>query len=158
MILFGFTQRLMVLNQWIAISLLLTLLAELVTGYLWNRSHAASYPDVSLSYAQRKAGKEKTAKRPLIPCASSPVTRESLARFSVRKTKDLKRRLDPRTVLDSGFHAVDSGFQELCRWNMDSAFQLLEGFRIPWAAIRMAKPRIPDYTSKNFPDFGFHKQ
>ena len=33
--------------------------------------------------------------------------------------------------LDSGFHAVDSGFQVLCRWNLDSGFQSLISFRIP---------------------------
>ena len=40
-----------------------------------------------------------------------------------------------KTVLDSGFHAVDSGFQvldsSLCQWNLDSGFQCLVGFRIP---------------------------
>ena len=40
---------------------------------------------------------------------------------------------ESRTVLDSGFHAVDVGFQVLysnvCQW--DSGFQSLVGFRIP---------------------------
>ena len=42
---------------------------------------------------------------------------------------------EPKTVLDSGFHTVDSGIQvlnaSLCQWNLDSRFQLLVGFRIP---------------------------
>ena len=44
---------------------------------------------------------------------------------------------EPKTVLDSGFHAVDSGIQVLnlnaspCQWNLDSRFQLSVGFRIP---------------------------
>ena len=42
---------------------------------------------------------------------------------------------EPKTVLDSGFHAVDSGIQvlnaRLCQWNLDSRFQLLVRFRIP---------------------------
>ena len=41
---------------------------------------------------------------------------------------------ESRTLLDSGFHAVDSGFQllvlGLCQWNLDSGFQLLVGVRI----------------------------
>ena len=31
----------------------------------------------------------------------------------------------------------------LCRWNLDSGFQSLVGFRIPWAVVRISKPRIP---------------
>ena len=62
---------------------------------------------------------------------------------------------ESRTVLDSGFHAVDSGFQlldslDLCQWNLDSGFQLLVGFRIPTAVFRIPWLRIPDSTSKNF--------
>ena len=40
---------------------------------------------------------------------------------------------ESKTVLDSGFHAVDSGFQvldsSLCQWNLGC--QSLVGFRIP---------------------------
>ena len=56
-------------------------------------------------------------------------------------------------VLDSGFHAVNSGFQvldsSLCQWNLNSVFQSLLGFRTPWAVFRIPKPRIPDSTDKN---------
>ena len=47
----------------------------------------------------------------------------AICRPYIRKTK---------TVLDSGFHAVDSGFQildsSLCQRNLDSGFQSLVGF------------------------------
>ena len=62
-----------------------------------------------------------------------------------------------KTVLHSGFHAVDSGFQVVnpnSQWNsLNSRFQSLVGFRIPWAVFRIPKPRIPDSTRKNFPGF-----
>ena len=39
---------------------------------------------------------------------------------------------ESKTVLDSGFHAVNSGFQvldsSLCQWNLDSGFKSLEGY------------------------------
>ena len=42
---------------------------------------------------------------------------------------------EPKAVLDSGFHAVDSRIQvlnaSLCQWNLDSRFQLFVGFPIP---------------------------
>ena len=54
---------------------------------------------------------------------------------------------ESKSVMDSGFHAVDFGFQvldsSLCQWNLDSWFQYLLGFRIP-------KPRIPDSSSTFF--------
>ena len=53
---------------------------------------------------------------------------------------------------------------DLFQWNLDSGFQSLVGYRIPWAAFRIPKNRIldstasicwiPDSTSKNFPDSG----
>ena len=40
-----------------------------------------------------------------------------------------------KTVLDSRFHAVDSGFHvldsSLCQWNLDSRFRSLMGLRNP---------------------------
>ena len=35
-----------------------------------------------------------------------------------------------------------------------STFQSLVGFRIPWAVFQIPKPRILDFTRKNFPDSG----
>ena len=62
---------------------------------------------------------------------------------------------ESRTVLDSGFRNMDSG---LCQQNLDSGFQSLVGFRIPWAVFRIQKPRIRDTTSKILLDSGFLKQ
>ena len=67
---------------------------------------------------------------------------------------------ESRTVLDSGFHSVDSGFQVLdssiCSWKLDSGFQSLVGFRIPKPripdSILIKSFRIPDCRSKYFPD------
>ena len=44
----------------------------------------------------------------------------------------------------------------LCQWNLNSGSQSLLRFRIPWAVFRISKRRIPDFTGKIFPDFGFH--
>ena len=84
-----------------------------------------------------------------------------------------------KTVLDSGFHAVDSGFQEFrirCRFRIpdsgfavDSGFRTLSvefGFQIPIVnGIRDPSSRIPDSKAsdfatsrKSFPDSGFLKQ
>ena len=77
---------------------------------------------------------------------------------------------ESKTVLDSGFHAVDSGLTvldfSLCQWNMDFGFQSLVGFRIPWAVFWIPKSRtdfvfpnkkfseFADLLSKNFQDSG----
>ena len=62
---------------------------------------------------------------------------------------------ESKTVLDSGFLDADSGsgFR-----NLDSCFQSLVGFWIPWAVFRIPKPGILDSTSTIFPDFEFYKQ
>ena len=64
---------------------------------------------------------------------------------------------ESKTGLDSGFQVVDSGFQVLdssfCQWNLDSEFQSLVGFQIPWAVFWIPKPRIPDSTIKIFHGF-----
>ena len=61
-----------------------------------------------------------------------------------------------KTVLDPGFHVVVSRFQvldsSLCQWNLDSRFHSV--VRIQRAILSIPKPRIPDSTSKNFPDSG----
>ena len=66
----------------------------------------------------------------------------------------------PCTVLNSGFHAVDSRFQELdsslCQWNLDSGFQSLMSSRITGVVFRIPKSRIPDSNSKISLDYGFH--
>ena len=55
---------------------------------------------------------------------------------------------ESKTILDSGFHSVDSRFQvldpSLCQWNLESGFQLFVGFRIHLAVFRIPKPRIAD--------------
>ena len=79
--------------------------------------------------------------------------------FSVSLTSDSRHVRESKTVLDPGFHAVDSRFQvldfTLFQWNLDSGFQSFVGFRIPWAVFRIPKFRIPDSTSKSFLDSVF---
>ena len=64
------------------------------------------------------------------------------------------RARESKTVLDSVFHAVDSGFQlldpSLSQWNLESGFQSLVGFGIPDSLSC-----IPDSKVQ---DSGFHKQ
>jgi len=64
-----------------------------------------------------------------------------------------------------GFLILGTGFRILCQWNLDSGFQALVGFRIPWTAFRIPKPRIlgaaakifwiPELTSKTVPNSRF---
>ena len=75
----------------------------------------------------------------------------------------LWRRLgNPRQSVDSGFYAMDSGFQvlnfSLCEGNFDSGFQSLVRFQVSRAVFRIPKPRIPDFTSKIISESGFNKQ
>ena len=58
-----------------------------------------------------------------------------------------------KAFLDSGLHAMDSGFQVLDSrsFSVELGFQLLVGFRIP-------RPRISDSKGKHFQDSGFHIQ
>ena len=57
-----------------------------------------------------------------------------------------------KTVLDSGFHAVDFGFHALdssrCPWNLDSSIQIVPG-------IPDSLSCIPDSKAQ---DFRFHRQ
>ena len=70
------------------------------------------------------------------------------------ETSPLER--ESKTVLDCGFHPLNPGFKAL-----DSRFQSVVRFRIPWFVFRIPKPKIPestnisrilDSTSKNFLD------
>ena len=45
-----------------------------------------------------------------------------------------------------------------CQWDLVFEFQSIMGFRITWAVFRIPESRIPDSTSKIFPDSGFQKQ
>ena len=56
---------------------------------------------------------------------------------------------ESKTVLDSGFHAVDSGFwvldSKLFQLYLDSRISIVSGIpQIPWAVFRIPKPKIPD--------------
>ena len=53
-----------------------------------------------------------------------------------------------------GFRILGAKFRILCQVNLDSGFQPLVGFLIFLAVFWIPKPRIPDSTSKNFPDPG----
>ena len=58
-------------------------------------------------------------------------------------------------VLDSGFSCgfriPGTWFLTFCQWNLNFVFQLLAGFRIPWAGIRDSNATILDPTNENFP-------
>ena len=54
-------------------------------------------------------------------------------------------------ISDFEFQVLDSC---ICQSNLDSGFQSLVGFRIPWAVLQIPKHRIRDSTSKNFSDSG----
>ena len=64
--------------------------------------------------------------------------------------------MESKTVLDSGFHAVDSGFRIPGTWILDS-MSVKFGFPIPvvteWdSGFRIPNSRILDSRSKNVPD------
>ena len=50
-----------------------------------------------------------------------------------------------------GFRIPVTGFRILCQWNLESSgFQMLVGFRIPWAVFRFPRPRISIPQAKVF--------
>ena len=69
---------------------------------------------------------------------------------------------ESKTVLDSGFHTVDSGLQvidsSLCQWNLDSGFQLLVGFRFFKLCSGFQSPGFQISPAKFSLDSGFYKQ
>ena len=46
-----------------------------------------------------------------------------------------------------GFWIPDTGFRIVRQWNLDSGFQSLAGFRIPWVEFWIPKLRNPDSTN-----------
>ena len=67
---------------------------------------------------------------------------------------------ESKTVLDSGFCAVDSGFQVLrsglFQWNLDSGFRWLVGFRIVWAVFRIPWAKISRIPQSGFSYMGWN--
>ena len=73
----------------------------------------------------------------ILPTPPLNVQWQKLISLHVRKTE---------TVLDSGFHSLDSGFFASGTWIRNCIS--LVGFRIPLAEFRIPKWRIPDYFTK----------
>ena len=69
---------------------------------------------------------------------------------------------ESKTVLDSGFHAVDSspgiGFWMFCQWNWESGFQSLVGCLDSFSRIPNPKAKDSKFQSKNLLNSGFHKE
>ena len=159
----------MVVTKGMAISILLRLLAELVTGYLWNRSHAASYTDVSLSMRAKESGEGENGETSLDPlrfiASHTRVTRAFRARLPLCE----KRRAwgggwtpEQSWILDSTQWIPDfrnfvggtwiphsSSYRDSRLLELQSRLQS-PGFRITQARI----PRILDSISNNFLNTG----
>ena len=66
----------------------------------------------------------------------------------------LTRRTHGKVIQDSlkfwiqryGLQIPGNGFWIFCQWNLNSGFQSLVGFRIPWAEFRIPKTRIPIFS------------
>ena len=86
---------------------------------------------------------------PLYPAHPDSYTRSSSLRlcFTPCKTQGGRRQ---SWIPDSTPWIPDFkyGIQDFCQCSVDSRFQSLMGFRIPWSVFRIQKPRIPDSTSK----------
>ena len=144
----------MVVTKGMAISILLRLLAELVTGYLWNRSHAASYTDVSLSMRAKESGEGENGETSLDPlrfvASHTRITRTRAfrARLLCAKNEGPEEEAGPQNSL--GFWIPRSGFR------ISGTLSVELGFRIP--VVR----GIPDSLSCNpdckVQDSGLHKQ
>ena len=144
----------MVVTKGMAISILLRLLAELVTGYLWNWSHAASYTDVSLSMRAKESGQGENGETSLDPlrfvASHTRVTRTRAfrARLLCAKNEGPEEEAGPQNSL--GFWIPPSGFR------ISGTLSVELGFHIP--VVR----GIPDSLSCNpdckARDSGLHKQ
>ena len=103
----------------------------------------------------------------MIKCANGNKTRAGIfwpqaqgsGGWGKEKKVDERSKRNPRQTwtLNATSRIPDS--RNYCRFqpfqrNLDSGFQSLVGFRILWNVFRIPKPKIPDSTSKNFPDSG----
>ena len=144
----------MVVTKGMAISILLRLLAELVTGYLWNWSHAASYTDVSLSMRAKESGGGENGETSLDPlrfvASHTRVTRTRAFRARLLCAKNEGPEEEAGTQNSLGFWIPRSGFR------ISGTLSVELGFRIP--VVR----GIPDSLSCNpdckARDSGLHKQ
>ena len=111
----------------------------------------------------------------LIVCISPMYHTSLLTMYYWRKTRFWKRRVMPLyvSVAETSYHLKKSSprkpcildsrpctfripgtrFWIPCQWNLDCGYQSFAGFRIPWAELRIPKPRIPDSTSNIFSKF-----
>ena len=69
----------------------------------------------------------------------------------VNSSFNASRILSPYAIMIRIAGILDSKFLVSGTWI--HGFQSLAGFRIPRAVFRIPKPRIPEFTSKDFPDF-----
>ena len=118
------------------------------SGYFWNS--ILSFTRIGLSSFHTK---------PVNPDTDTVFSWNSGDPVQTKQDKRIFRPIyrESGTVLDSGFHDVDSGFQALdsciCQWNLDSGFQPLVGFRNPWAVFRIPKTQDSGSHKQNFPWF-----
>ena len=103
--------------------------------FVWTASLRRRFADRKYSYTVR-------FRDSLFPTSKMFIYNEKMEKILYWKILRENRKflLCPRhvrefkTVLDSGCHAVESGFQvldpKLCQWNLDSGFPSLVGFRI----------------------------
>ena len=120
--------------------ILVTLLKmhTIVNPVLKMRLHPTAYP-ISLSRGSNLRGKPKTAS------TSSPTTKSSINLHpELRKTKQSPHVRESEIVLDSGFHAADSGSLPVTRFQI-----LVSGTWIPDSLIPPPPPPPP--RSVNIP-------
>ena len=78
----------------------------------------------------------------------------------MKRGKHTCKRIQDSRLLDR-FHAVDFGLQPsigiliLWEWKLDSEFQFLVGFLIPWDLSQILKPRIPQPKIPRIPESPF---
>ena len=128
--------------------ILVTLLKmhTIVNPVLKMRLHPTAHP-ISLLRGSNLRGKPKTAS------TSSPTTKSSINLHpELRKTKQSPHVRESETVLDSGFHAVDSGFLPVTRFQI-----LVSGTWIPDSLSCIADSEAQDsvFQNQKFPESRF---